>query len=356
MLYDVLPPLLLFASLGGIILVVSRIVVRMKRLELSEAIQTEGQRTTQPAHQLLNPKAGRIKLMQSRLAAAGSSVKQSVASLKDLPARVRSARHEKSLAAEPEADDAPATGNIIAPPRSSWRERLGGVTQKLRTVVPRRRRRAVPSAPAHSFIPSATPPPPAAPPKIQLRHIEEPSATSPAPRVETTAQRLQALVRRQRATTSPVAEAQAALENGNLSQVEDILVPYLVKHPKNTMAYMLLGEVAAKRESWSEAMEIFEQVVRLDAAAPNAYAKLGEAAWHAGRFTRALEALQRAHDVEPENVPVLKHLYKISQRMDNRVLQKSVLERLQALAPDDEEVRLAVTAAQERERNHTQPA
>lgn len=317
MLYDIAPPLLFFASLGGIILVVSRVVVRMKRLEFSEAIQTEGARVSRPAHQLLNPQESRIKLMQSRLAAAGASLKK-----------------------------------VIRPPHSSsWRERANaayhGLSDRLRRALPRRRRRAAP----------APTPLPAPAPRVQLRRVEEkPTPPAAAPRVETTAQRLQALVRKQRATTSPVAEAQAALSAGNLSQAEDILVSYIVKHPKNTVAYLLLGEIAAKREAWSEAVEILEQVIRLDAAAPGAYAKLGEVALQAGRVTRALEALQRAHDLEPENIAVLKNLLKIAQRLDNRVLQKSVLQKLIVVAPDDSDVHLAAQASEERERNHTQPA
>lgn len=311
MLYDIAPPLLFFASLGGIILVVSRVVVRMKRLEFSEAIQTEGARVSRPAHQLLNPQESRIKLMQSRIAAAGTNLKQSLAFLKNVPSRLK------------------------------------GVSRRLRQIVSQRRRPAAP-------VPT---PPSVTAPRVQLRRVEaKPTPPAAAPRVETTAQRLQALVRKQRATTSPVAEAQAALSAGNLSQAEDILVSYIVKHPKNTVAYLLLGEIAAKREAWNEAVEILEQVIRLDAAAPGGYAKLGEVALQAGRVTRALEALQRAHDLEPENIAVLKNLLKIAQRLDNRVLQKSVLQKLMVVAPDDSDVHLAAQASEERERNHTQPA
>lgn len=353
MLYDLAPPLLLFASLGGIILVVSRVVVRMKRHELSQAIQTEGARLHQSTHQLLNPSESRIKLMRSRMSAAADSLKQSLTSLKGIPARVRAARRKPG---EPRPADAgrELAAQTIQAPRSSWRERFSSAYQRtshgLRRLLPRRQLRQL--TPAKEI---STP----APVKVQLRRVEEEKpAVSPAatPRVETTAQRLQALVRRQRATTSPITEAQAAFSAGNLAAAEDTLIGYIVKHPKNTVAYGLLAEIAAKREAWDEALEILEQVIRLDAAAPGAYAKLGEVALHAGHFTRALEALQRAHDMEPENVAVLKHLLKIAQRMDNRVLQKSVMQKLLSVAPGDGDVHLAAEAAEERERNHTQPA
>lgn len=348
MLYDVLPPLLFFASLGGIILVVSRVVLRMKRFELAQAIQVEGS-ASRSAHQILNPKESRIRLMRSRLTAAGVSVRESVSSLKSLPARVRAARRKSSEPRPASAGREPGPKTIQAP-HSSWRERVSGtyhgLSDHLRRTISRSQRATPVTQPEKSPAP-----------KIQLRRVEgKPTPPASTPRVETTAQRFQALVRKQRATTSPVVEAQAALAAGNLSAAEDILVSYLAKHPKNTVAYFLLGEIAARRETWDEAVEILEQVIRLDANTPGAYEKLGVAALHAGRFTRALEALQRAHDLEPENVNVLKHLLKIAQRMDNRVLQKSVLEKLIVAAPDDTDVHLAAEAAEERERNHTQPA
>jgi tetratricopeptide (TPR) repeat protein len=164
------------------------------------------------------------------------------------------------------------------------------------------------------------------------------------------------LVKTKRATTSPVQAAQAFLEQGQLNQAEDVLVPYIAKHPKNTVAYLLLADISARRGAWDEAVEILEQVIRIDAATPNAYAKLGEAALASGHMTRALEALQRAHDADSQDVSVLKNLWKIAQRRDDKVLQKTVLQKLIVLAPDDPEVHLLAESVEARQEEQTPAA
>lgn len=344
MLYDIAPPLLFFGSIGGIILLVSRVVSRIKRRQFSEAIQAEGRRPTKSAQELLNPNENKIKLMRSRLAATASSLGKSLTSLKELPAKVRERRAERvkrNQEGPAPRSSAGAERSGVRPPRSSWRQQLSAASEKLSRLRGLGRRPA--------------PPQPEGAPRISLRRIETSSKDALTPRVETTAERLQAFVRKQRATTSPVQEAQAALGAGKYERAEDILIPYLAKHPKNASAYMVLGEVALKRNSWDEAIEIFEQVIRLDKATPRAYAKLGEACLGGGRVTRALEALQRAHDADSQDIVVLKQLLNIGQHMDNRVLQKSVLQKLIVLAPDDPSVHLAAEAleAREREREET---
>lgn len=358
MLYDILPPLVLFASIGGIVFVVTRVVARMKRQELSHAIQLEGARDTH-SEQILNSGEGKITLMKSRLAAVGSSAKQSLVSLKNLPKSVKERRAEKQTMQELD-ENLPGGAATIQRPRSSWRDQLtkfskgtgrrlqslsASLSSRLKQVqatraTRRASRASTLSAPIEEEKPVVRP--------VTLRRVETPEAIS-APRMETTAQRLQALVRSKRATTSPVQEAQAALEKGDLTQAEDVLIPYIAKHPRNTMAYLILADVALARGAWDEAVEILEQVIRLDAATPGAYAKLGNAALSAGHMTRALEALQRAHDAEPNNVSVLKNLLKIAQRRDDRVLQKTVLQKMMVLAPDDPEVHLAAEALEARE-------
>lgn len=304
MLYDLIPPAIFFVSLASIIVVVGRIVGRLKRQALSAAIQTEGGKASS-SPTLFHSRAGKITLVKSRLSALAGSVAESLRSLKPALARLRPARRVSS--------PNPVSAAVK------------------------------PSRPA---------------PAVKLRRVETAPQEPEPSRVETTAQRLQALVRTKRATTSPVQTAQAALLSGNVTGAEDILIPYIAKHPHNTTAYVLLADVALARAAWDEAVEILEQVIQLDAATPSAYAKLGEAALKGGHMTRALEALQRAHDAEPTNVNILKNLFTIAQRRDDRVLQKTVLQKMIVLAPDDPEVHLAaeVVEAREEEREHTPAA
>lgn len=325
MLYDIMPPVVFFGSLGGIILVISRVVTRLKRQEFSAAIQTEGAQSRE-AHQLLHPGESKVKLVKSRLTAAITTAKQSLQKVRQ--------------------------------PHSSWRHRLGRLASALGETLGRARGTLFTRlAQLREKSKTAAPLPPPLPPKtptVSLRRVESAPSEITASRLETTTARLQALVRKSRATTSPVQAAQQAIATGKLEQAEDILVPYIVKHPKNTIAYLLLSEIARVRHNWNEALEILEQVIRLDAATPGAFAKLGEAALHSGHMTRALEALQRAHDAEPQDVSVMKNLLTIADRMDNRVLQKSIIQKLIVAAPDDPAVHLAAENLETRQHEREQ--
>lgn len=366
MLYDIVPPLAFFASLAGIVFVVGRVVARLKRQQLSHAIQMEGLRSRE-SEELLGSNESKVTFMKNRLAAVGTSVGQSFTALRQLPTSLKERRAQKKELAE--AKDL-ALENQIQAPRSSWREQLAakssGVNQGLRklqsSLVSRFKKMRLPrpsrGEPQTRTLGSPAPLPPvsAGPrPAVSLRRVDT-TETSAASRMETTAQRLQALVRTKRATTSPVQEAQAFLAKGQLNEAEDVIVPYIAKHPKNTAAYMLLADVALGRNAWDEAVEILEQVIRVDTGTPGAYARLGHAALAAGHLTRALEALQRAHDADSQDVVVLKNLWKIAQRRDDRVLQKTVLQKMIVLAPDDPEVHLLAESVEARQEQQTPAA
>jgi len=126
-----------------------------------------------------------------------------------------------------------------------------------------------------------------------------------------------------------------AITSGQLEQAEEMLIPYIVKHTKDKEAYMLLGRVAIAKGAWEEAMEVFQQVVRLDPNLTDAQAGLGYAALQQGKFSIALQALQRAHKADPENVQIVEQLLNIARRLDNKILQKSMLQELVELQPDN---------------------
>jgi tetratricopeptide (TPR) repeat protein len=134
--------------------------------------------------------------------------------------------------------------------------------------------------------------------------------------------------------SSILEQAKKALEQDQAKKVENILVPYIVKHPKDTAAYMMLGKAAICRKDWTEAAEIFEQVTRIRPETKGCYAALGEAAYEAGNLTKAIEALQRAHDQNPQDIAVIKRLIKIATRLDNQPMQRSLTEELKTLVQD----------------------
>lgn len=126
--------------------------------------------------------------------------------------------------------------------------------------------------------------------------------------------------------------AQQALQAKEYQHAEDILVDYIIHHTKDTKAYMLLGKVATARTDWPEAMEIFEQVVNLRPQEPGAQAGLGLAAYNCGRYSLALQALQRAHEADPTNLVVLNDLLAIAKKLDNPALQRSIQTELSKIA------------------------
>jgi tetratricopeptide (TPR) repeat protein len=130
---------------------------------------------------------------------------------------------------------------------------------------------------------------------------------------------------------SQLQTAHQALEDTDYKKAESILVPYLVKHTRDTAAYMMLGRAALGQENWTEAMEIFNQVLALNNKEKDVYALLGYAAYRCGKRTRALEALQRAQEIDPTNEEVLKHLLLIAHQMDNAALEHSIEEKLHNL-------------------------
>jgi Flp pilus assembly protein TadD len=130
---------------------------------------------------------------------------------------------------------------------------------------------------------------------------------------------------------SALEQAKEALAQAEVQKVEDILVPYIVEHPKDMAAYMMLGKAAISLENWTEAAEIFEQVTHMKPETKGCYAALGEAAYESGNLTKAIEALQRAHDQNPKDVRVIKRLIKIAGRLDNQPMERSLVEELETL-------------------------
>ena len=158
---------------------------------------------------------------------------------------------------------------------------------------------------------------------------EEPAASSAVavPRVEKPTRSGGLLARKRQ--LSALEQAQQALAANDCQLAEDVLVAHIVKHTKDTDAYMLLGQAAMQRQNWQEAMEIYEQVVRWNSNQQGVMAALGGAAYKAGRYTKALEMLQRAHELDPDNRVILEQLLGIAQKLDNPALCHSIEEKLE---------------------------
>lgn len=392
MLYEIVPPLLFFASLGGIILIASRVVVRIRQQELSHAIQTEGALTTPDAGKLFHPKDKGISLFTNRVAVALRAARQSATAVAEAPTRLREARQarrqaEASRVAAPAPTPIPQTASsVIQPqtggitaPRRNWRERLasttsqsaGGLARWKERVAQRRRERAIQKqaeaqTTAAAVSDQLSPSSPSRP-RLRLRHVEQPlvaKGTAPKTGTETAIEKkptnrkphlvasgnVLAKMLQAKPKPAPLLEARAALEASNYQRAEELLVAFIVKHPKDDKAYLMFGEVAASQERWDDAYQAFRQAVRLTKTeSSEAYAGLGQACMKLGHVTRALEALQKAHSADPKNSGVLKNLLLIAQRSDNKVLQRSVLEELHVLEPGDSTHQAALQTLQEKQ-------
>ena len=275
--YEVLPPLAFFVSLGGIILVVSRVMVRLRREQYANSVQAavahvQSHRSAglKDLAQIIGPSRKSVHVIKNRLTLLKSTARSSA-------------------------------GTLLSRAHS-----VAGKANTLKRSLLRRQPAPVAQAPDK--------------PKLTIVETPPPAPTPEKKKLFSRPKKLPALQR-----------ARAAIEASQLDQAEEILVPYIARHPKNTQAYILLAHVASLQNNWTEALEILQQVVKINPATRGAWAELGRAAYEAGKFTLAIEALQRAHSAEPGNADTVQRLLNIAQRMDNTPMQRSLAAELKAL-------------------------
>jgi tetratricopeptide (TPR) repeat protein len=346
MLYDVLPPLVFFGSLGGIILIVFRVVLRIRKEQFASNVQAAMHRTG-PNHtvksedlaKIIGPNNKSVQVIRNRVALIIHNARSSATQLTELVqwrARQKEIplqggqfdRRQKILAAGQSfvtrAQHLSRRGHLVLAHRAR------ALKDK---VAWRRRDAAEPGGMTAQTIKK----------RPQLSIME----TAPDTRLDRVAENEPGLAGREKATKMfgrkrhrpALTQAREALNAADYAKAESVLVPYLAKHPKETTAYMLLGEAAMVRRDWDEAMEIFEQVIRLNPRVRGSFAALGRAAFEAGKFTRAIEALQRAHDAAPRDVGIINRLIKIASRMDNVPMQKSLRQELLEIRTSEQKLR-----------------
>lgn len=335
MLYDVLPPLTLFLSFGGIIVLVSRVVLRIRNQEFVQQIEADVA-SNAPVHEdsLLSPGTKGVQIVKNRIVHSVTSfrtnVAQSVTVARETIQSVREKRQEAKAQVQ-------ATLQGVQIPQVSFRERFAQVAQKGKDGV------SALQAQVARRIPDAKNRVAAIRKNIQARskQVSAPATVAPAIRLvrHTNSQNsthsekkgLMAKIGKREQVQTPLEKAANAIANQQFDTAEDILVPYIMKHASDAKAYVLLGNAAIGRHSWEEAMEIFQQVIKMDNSMCDAYAQLGHAALNAGRFTQAIEALQHVRNIDAKNITVREELLFIAQRMDNKVVERGVIEELEEL-------------------------
>ncbi len=365
MLYDILPPLFLFASLGGIIVIVSRVMLRVRRETFSRemrAVALAPQAATRDQDLVFRPGAGKIQLVKNRLSLIPTMMASTAAGVRGAAQNLRDRRQKRSIIKkaakhtqkELASQAAEKSGLQIHMPELGWRDKLAEATHKSKqavvavgqrmaanvprritfrdpqdkarelsaTVRPRTRLITRPARPKDSVSPetviqSLAAPPPPSPPELAKSTAKQPAEQKPNGVISR-------VLRKKEAPVDSLSRARAVLQEKKYDQAEDILIPYIVQHSKDAQAYLLLGQAALGQEAWEEAIEIFQQVFKIDSSQPGIYALLGRAAFEARKFTLAIQSLQRAHDEDPANADVLQMLLVIAQLMDNKILEKSV--------------------------------
>lgn len=364
MLYSVLPPLIFFVSFGGIILVVSRVVLRVRREDLSHAIRVEAASAISPLpEKLFHSGTVGVELLKSPFALLAKSSKQAVADVKTYwqTRQERKAAKQALQSAQQEvASEVPTTAGIQMP-TIHWTQKAGGLLQRSKQAIgnlANRTKEQVADSAAHTTavpLTSTAADKEEVRPAPNIRIIRVDTPMTKTAQVEKQAEsvpgRFIARIKKEETPLSGILQQVGdAIEAGQLERAEEMLVPYIVKHTKDCEAYMLLGKVAVAKGSWEEAMEVFQQVVHINPDLTDAQASLGYAALQQGRFTVALQALQRAHAADPENLKILEQILNIAKRLDNKVLQKSVLQQVIELQPNNEKAAqdLAALLAQEK--------
>jgi len=337
MLYNIISPLIFFGSLSGVIVVVSRVAARNRRTQhTAEVIKTGQASSKQQAAEALRPASKGIKLARNQLAALYQNTKDKF-------------KRQPREAKVTEPINSPQT--IIAP-RSGFRERATAMGEKLKSASRqgtgslkvktqsffsaaknwRVQRQAAKSAAlaaaqeAALSVPALPPPVVDDSPQILVRSLPKKPAKK-----QVRSQLVTPTFFKRGQKPDTLRLAQEALSNQRYQEVENILVPYIMKNTKNVQAYMILGQSALKQENWDEAVEIFRQIIVLSPQEPGAQGFLGQAIFRVGHYGQALPHLQRALDETPEDEEVLQALLKIARTMDNQPLLKSTQAKLLAL-------------------------
>lgn len=366
MLYDILPPLLLLFSFGGIIVLIVRAMIKMRAREVSDEIQAHVLSDV-PVHaeSLIGPNKGDVRIVKNRLFHIGGMIAKSVAGsartvgsaaqgvvpatkvfMASRKAAAMAKKEEKMIAPKLE-DPAPLMPKArpvmplgmrgIQIPEVSIREKFEEFTEKGKQGLSFLQQTITSRIPAMKQGMQAVRDQVVS--TIPVRKQAALSGTTPVPIIRLIHQEAAQEPKRgimsqmmQRPKEETVLEkSERMIGENNFDEAEDVLVPYIMKHASDTKAYMLLGAASMGKGSWEEAMEIFQQVLKINNEESQAHAQLGHAALQAGKFTVAIQALQRARDNDPENISIREDLLFIARRMDNKVVVKGLLEELEVL-------------------------
>jgi TolA-binding protein len=337
--------------------IISRGIVRMRKAQFvvdiksygSDTLPSSSRASAKSISSLLRPANKSVQVITNRAAVAVAFFKNSRQSITETASSLKKRFQERSKStASVSKPDPVATPQATPPkpgqltiPSDGWREKVASsfssvlestrvkTNQSLSSLKKMSQKR--PAIISKASTPKSAPPvEPNQKRTIRTRLVKH-KVTLSQPQHTQTQHTPPPQTSPTHAQSTPLSQAEIALSSKNYKKAEFLLLNHITKHTKDTAAYMLLGQVALAQENWSDAVEIFEQVIAWDENYFGAQAALGFAACRAGKLTRAIQALQRAHEADPENVVVLQDLLIIARRMDNPALQHSITKKLEEL-------------------------
>jgi tetratricopeptide (TPR) repeat protein len=328
MLYSLLPPLIFFGSLSGVIAIIARVMLRLRHThQYEEAIAQARQETSEriadltPEQKHLDIKKNRFMLVREELKNLGNRSRKVFSHLRLKRLSIRRVKEGGQAAHQAGRDSFKAALTKVKTFTDSSSTVIKNTAVPLvKSALPNRRIRL--RRIDRTVAPAGAPTTPTIPPA-------EPAVAAPTTPLMPAIFSVE--IKNEFENNTALNAATQALAAAQYAECERIVVPYIVEHARDVRAYLLLGQVAVAKEQWEEATEVFQQVLTLDPDNVEAQAALGYASLRAGHLTQALKMLQRAHEKDPANSGILQNLLIIARRLDNTGLQSSIQAKLAAL-------------------------
>ena len=99
------------------------------------------------------------------------------------------------------------------------------------------------------------------------------------------------------------AYARACISAGkpDLAKAETLIAPLLKSEPENVELLILAAQLDTENKKYQPAIDSYEKVIKLDAANMTAYLGLGDVYQRMNQFPKAIEVLQKARSMWPDN-------------------------------------------------------
>jgi predicted Zn-dependent protease len=130
-----------------------------------------------------------------------------------------------------------------------------------------------------------------------------------------------------------------ALAGGRKKQADTFMAEWNARHPTDVRMRMLAGEIALRERDYPAAIQMYDEVVRID---PNHVVALNNLAWALGqkKDPRALAVAERAAQLAPDSAEVLDTVGVLRLQAGDAAKGLQALERARQLQPDRLDLRL----------------